>query len=97
LNKICVFRCADGGVFGECPLRTALEEKTLGVPPDEPFPSDTRPMPYCIVGDDAFPQRTWLQKPYPFRLMDPEERVFNYRLSRARRVVENAFGILGHR
>lgn len=36
-------------------------------------------------------------KPHPIRGMTHSERVFNYRLSRARRVVENAFGITAHR
>ena len=64
---------------------------------DEPLPNDDRPLPFALIGDDAFALRTWLLKPHPHRGMTKEERIFNYRLSRARRVVENAFGILSNR
>ena len=43
-----------------------------------------------IVGDAAFPLRTWLMKPYPDAVVSPEQKYFNYRLSRARIVTESA-------
>lgn len=36
-------------------------------------------------------------KPYPFKYQNNEQRIFSYRLSRARSVVENAFVIMSNR
>jgi hypothetical protein len=47
-----------------------------------------------LVGGDAFPLKPFLLKPYSHRSLSYDEKVFNYRLSRARRIVENAFRIL---
>lgn len=49
-----------------------------------------------LVADDAFAVRDLL-KPFPVRNMTPEHRIFTYRLSRAQRLVENAFGIMANR
>ena len=88
---------SDAQIFNHGPLRNRLENGTLGLPDSEPLPHDDRPIPYFLVGDDAFLLRTWMMKPFSHRAMTNEERMFNYRLSRARRVVENSFGILAHR
>lgn len=90
-------RVSDAGLFAHSDLRQAMDQGRLNFPPPEPLPSSDIMMPYMFVGDDAYPLRLDLMKPYPYRQMDHSQRVLNYRLSRARRVVENAFGILANR
>ncbi|XP_055944313.1 uncharacterized protein LOC129975284 [Argiope bruennichi] len=52
-------------------------------------------LPYVFLGDSAFALRRHMMKPYPGNFeKGSTERIFNYRLSRARRVVENVFGIM---
>ena len=88
---------SDAQVFNHCDLKEAIENGTIGFPPPDALPCDDRQMPYFLIGDDAFALRTWMMKPYSRRRMTDQERIFNYRLSRARRIVENAFGILAAR
>ena len=86
-------RASDAGVWDKSNLNKYLEGKRLQVPGDAILPySNTKS--YVIVGDDAFPLKTYLMKPYPGQSLTHDEIIFNYRLSRARRVSENAFGIL---
>lgn len=54
-------------------------------------------MSYVLVADDAFPLKPYIMKPYNFRGQNKQQNIFSYRLSRARRTVESAFGILTSR
>lgn len=89
-------RSSDGGTLANSTFGQALREGTLDLPHDRPIPgADHRgPQPHVFVADEAFPLRRNLMRPFPERGgLSLEQRIFNYRLSRARQVVEDAFGI----
>ncbi|XP_061564578.1 uncharacterized protein LOC133419420 [Cololabis saira] len=89
-------RESDPGVFHP-DLTESLDTGTLNFPPDDPLPGTDVVMPYTLIGDEAFPLRPDLMKPFPLTNLNHDQKIYNYRLSRARRVVENAFGILANR
>lgn len=91
-------RESDGGVFNRLKFGELFHSRRLLIPPPA-FNEDVKThLPYVFVGDAAFPFDQHLMKPFDVQLAGhPEEIVFNYRLSRARRVVKNAFGILSAR
>lgn len=87
---------SDGGILQASALGLSLEAGTLNIPEPKPLPGTSEIMPHVIIGDEAFPLKTNLLRPYPGTQAkdSASRRIFNYRLSRARNVVENAFGIL---
>ncbi|KAK0139803.1 Protein ALP1-like [Merluccius polli] len=92
-------RTSDSGSLRNSVFGEALRDGTLDLPPDRVVSGAEQrgPLPHVFVGDEAFPLMTNLLRPFPGRNHPPEKRVFNYRLSRARLVVECAFGILASR
>ncbi|CAH2009430.1 unnamed protein product [Acanthoscelides obtectus] len=74
-------RNSDSGIFRNSALYSDLENNIL-------------PTGGFLVGDDAFALKTYLLKPYSGTNLTRVQKIFNYRLSRARRIVENGFGIL---
>ncbi|GFR64133.1 hypothetical protein ElyMa_003624800 [Elysia marginata] len=83
------------GCTGHPRSPSMLEKGKLNIPTSEfKVNSTERTIPFMIVGDEAFPLKTYLMKPYAAKTLDQEKRIYNYRHSRERRTVECAFGIL---
>lgn len=89
-------RLGDGAVFKDGSLYRKLVQNRLNLPPDKSLPGDenSNKLPYIFLADDAFPLKRNIMKPYAKKDLSEGKRIFNYRLSRGRRTVENAFGIL---
>ena len=90
-------RQCDSSVFSNTKFGELLNKGNLSLPQDECLPNMLTKGRYCFIGDEAFPLKDILQRPYPGKNLPEKLRIYNYRLSRARRVVENSFGILSSR
>ena len=67
----------------------------MNLPDPEPLTMDSPPSPYVLVGDKAFQLTEYLLRPYSRKEWPNEDRnIFNRRLRRARRMIQNTFGIL---
>ena len=79
---------SDVQIFNHRKLKRRIENGTLGLPPPEPLGPGGPDLHYFLLGDNVFVLMPWLVK------LTREERIANYRISRGRRVIENAFEIL---
>ena len=83
----------DARVFVHSPLYVRITEKKLL--PNKVLRVHGVDVPLFIIGDSAYPLQSWLMKPFPHNgVLSNDQKTYNYRLSRARIVVENAFGRL---
>ncbi|CAH1999568.1 unnamed protein product [Acanthoscelides obtectus] len=86
-------RISDGGIFKDCSLYKKLVKNQLNFPEPETLKGMQRKIPYFFIGDEAFAFTDSLMKPFSgTHLKGSIQRIFNYRLSRARRTVENPMG-----
>ena len=67
----------DSGVLANSKMKGMIEENRLNIPPPSTYKScDFDPLPYFFVGDEIFPLKTLLVRPYPGKL-DKEQMIFN--------------------
>lgn len=86
----------DSFVLSNSKFGKMLIKEELKIPDPALLPNDTEgnPMPFLFVADEAFANSKHIMRPYARRNLSYNKRIFNYRLTRARRMVECSFGIL---
>lgn len=90
-------REGDSTVLSRSTFGKKLQEGTFNLPKSEKVLDSLIPLPYVFIGDEAFGISTHLMRAYAGCNLTKPRRIFNYRLSRARRYVECAFGILSNK
>lgn len=89
---------SDSSIFKDSLFYSKLMSNTLQLPENKPISENSPiPMPFVFVGDAAFGLSDRVMRPYGGTHLTAAKRIFNYRLSRARRYVECSFGILANK
>lgn len=87
----CYGSSSDLAFFKQSKLGKLLRENKLHISADIPE------YPFVFVGDKAFGIGTYLMQPYSQWRLKYAKQIFNYRISRARRMVECTFRILANK
>lgn len=90
-------RNSDSSIFNITELSHMLRLLVNNLPPKVAFSENEEPLPFVVIADKAFPLLPNFMRPYSGRNCTRDQQIYNYRLSRARRTIENAFGIMASR
>lgn len=90
---------SDSHVFQRSNFGRRLDQGQLNLPPNQPLPNDDTgpPMPFVFFADKAhtlFALTEHVQWPFGRRNLSIGKRIYNYWLTRVRRMVECAFSIM---
>ena len=80
----------DAGVFAHC----SPYEKVVGgeLLPRRNVNINSVDVPLLLIGDSAYPLQSWLMKPFAHNnSLTSQQKTYNYRICKARIVVENAY------
>lgn len=99
---------SDSSIFTKSHLFQQMENNLLNIPTPKALPvlvdnkptsiAATTPLPYVIIGDEAFGLSKHVLRPYARTIsLSYTKKIFNYRLSRARRYIEATFGIMANK
>lgn len=93
INVGCTGRCNDSTIFEQSKLKLHhINNPILQQNRRTIMSVDVPPL---LIGDSAFKLTSYVMKPFPYTTdQDASKKLFNYKLSKCRRVVENAFGHL---
>ena len=90
---------SDSQIIKTSEMSRWLFENRLNIPTRRHFPNDGdgNVTPFSVVGDEAFGLGNHILRSYVKRNLNYTKRIFNYRHTRARRMIECTFGIFANK
>ena len=85
---------SDVGTFQASEPYHALTDGKLKLPGPATLPQTNVMAPYVLIGDEAYPLLPFVLKPYSGSNLPLDEEMSNKRLSRSRKTIECAFGLV---
>jgi hypothetical protein len=84
---------SDGDVFQSSNLRKLIESGNFNIPEPSLLPNTNVKAPYVMIGEEAYPLKTYLMRPFPKNNLNEQTVLYNDRLSSARQTTECTFGL----